>query len=181
MAWPGTVMAKCGAYCLPLNLFLCMPSMLLWESPYLRHGFACHRRRKMLDVLFAFQLFLCMPSTILWESPYLSHGFACHRHGKIRGLLPAFPSLSLHTRQGAMGVTVIESWLCLSPSRRLAGPIACLSIFVSLHPRHNPMGLTVLEPWLCLPGFACHRHEEMLGLLSLPFNQRLLFAFQARY
>ena len=65
------------------------------ESPYLSHGFACHRLGEILGPLSAFNVFLSIPGTILWGFPYLIHGSAFHHHGRMLALLSALQLLSL--------------------------------------------------------------------------------------
>jgi hypothetical protein len=119
-----------------------------------------------------FNFSFCISGTILWEPPYLSQGFACHLHNEILGPLSAFQCPSLHSRPGTMRVTVPEPWLCLSPSRQIAGPIVCLSI--SLHSGHDTMGGTTLELSIGLPP----SRQNARPIVCLPMS---FFALQARY
>ncbi len=96
MALPATILANYWAYCLPSNFFLCIPGTVLWEPPYLIHGFACHHHGRMFGLLSALQLLSLhfrhdtMGVTVL--EPWLC---ACQRHGKMLGLLSAFHFLFL--------------------------------------------------------------------------------------
>ena len=86
------------------NVFLCNPGTILWEPPYLIHGFARHHHGRMFGLLSALQLLSLhfrhdtMRVTVL--EPWLC---ACHRHGKMLGLLSAFHFFSLRDRDYTMG------------------------------------------------------------------------------
>jgi hypothetical protein len=142
MALLSTVSAKYWAYCLPSNVFLSIPGTVLWEPPYLIHGFAFHHHGRMLALLSALQLLSLhfrhdtMGLTVL--EPWLC---AYHHHSKMLGLLAA-----LHFFLCITGTILWDllywshGFACHCHSKRLG----LLSSLQSLHSRHDTTGITKL-------------------------------------